>query len=141
MFFRDDTLRWLGGLRAGWVFLVLQRRRSLGRGLGASKMHLGPPGGLGYCPFWGCGSVVVDFFCCYSHCGSLWLFYVLLYVTLCPFWCCSRRGEEGGGWLLCLICLPCVSGWLGGSSSRCRGVVCVLWLWYFLIILTYYFWV
>ena len=27
-----------------------------------------------------------------------------------------------------------------GSSSRCHGVVCGLWLWYFLIILTYYFW-
>ena len=26
-----------------------------------------------------------------------------------------------------------------GSSSRCHGVVCSLWLWYFLIILTYYF--
>ena len=41
--------------------------------------------------------------------------------------------------LLCLICLPCVSWWLSGSSSTCHGVVCGLWLWYFLIILTYYF--
>ena len=32
-----------------------------------------------------------------------------------------------------------VSWWLGGSSSRCRGVVCSLSLWYFLIVLTYYF--
>ena len=31
------------------------------------------------------------------------------------------------------------SWWLGGSSWRCHGVVCSLWLWYFLIILTYYF--
>ena len=30
---------------------------------------------------------------------------------------------------LCLV-------WLSGSSSRCHGVVCGLWLWYFLIILT-----
>ena len=44
-----------------------------------------------------------------------------------------------GGWLLCLVCLPGVSWWLGGSSSRCHGVVCSLWLWYFLIILIYYF--
>ena len=44
-------------------------------------------------------------------------------------------------WLLCFICLPGVSWWLSGSSSRCHGVVCSLWLWYFLIILTYYFWV
>ena len=42
-------------------------------------------------------------------------------------------------WLLCLICLPGVSWWLSGSSSRCHGVVCGLWLWYFLIIPTYYF--
>ena len=34
----------------------------------------------------------------------------------------------GVSWLLC------------GSSSRCHGFVCSLWLWYFLIILTYYLW-
>ena len=50
----------------------------------------------------------------------------------------SWWGRES--WLLCLICLPGVSWWLSGSPSRCRGVVCGLWLWYFLIILTYYFW-
>ena len=49
----------------------------------------------------------------------------------------SWLGRES--WLLCLICLPGVSWWLSGSSSRCHGVVCGLWLWYFLIILTYYF--
>ena len=37
------------------------------------------------------------------------------------------------------VCLPGVSWWLSGSSSRCHGVVCGLWLWYFLIILTSYF--
>ena len=42
-------------------------------------------------------------------------------------------------WLLCLIFLPGVSWWLSGSSSRCHEVVCSLWLWYFLIILTYFF--
>ena len=41
--------------------------------------------------------------------------------------------------LLCLICLPGVSWLLSGSSSRCHWVVCGLWLWYFLTILTYYF--
>ena len=50
----------------------------------------------------------------------------------------SWWGSES--WLLCLICLPGVLWWLSGSSSRCHGVVCSLWLWYFLIILTYYFW-
>ena len=49
----------------------------------------------------------------------------------------SWWGRES--WLLCLICLPGVTWWLSGSSLRCHGVVCSLWLWYFLIILTYYF--
>ena len=49
----------------------------------------------------------------------------------------SWWGRES--WLLCLICLPGVSWWLSGSSWRGHGVVCSLWLWYFLIILTYYF--
>ena len=49
----------------------------------------------------------------------------------------SWWGRES--WLLCLICLTGVLWWLSGSSSRCHGVVCSLWLWYFLIILTYYF--
>ena len=47
---------------------------------------------------------------------------------------------ERESWLLCLICLPSVSWWLSGSSSRCHGVVCSLWLWYFLIILTIFLW-
>ena len=51
--------------------------------------------------------------------------------------CVSWWGRES--WFLCLICLPGVLWWLSGSSSRCNGVVCSLWLWYFLIILTYYF--
>ena len=33
----------------------------------------------------------------------------------------SWWGRES--WLLCLICLPGVSWWLSGSSSRCHGVV------------------
>ena len=49
----------------------------------------------------------------------------------------SWWGRES--WLVCLICLPGVSWWLSGSSSRCYGVVCDLWLWYFLIIFTYYY--
>ena len=43
---------------------------------------------------------------CYSHCGSLWLFYVLLYVTLCPFWYCNRLDGEGG-----LVALLDLSSW------------------------------
>ena len=49
----------------------------------------------------------------------------------------SWWGRES--WLLRSICLPGVSWWLSGSSSGCHGVVFSLWLWYFLIILTYYF--
>ena len=62
--------------------------------------------------------------------------YVLLYVILClSSW---MRRES---WLLCLVCLPGVSWLLSGSSSRCHGFVCSWWLWYFLIILTYYFYI
>ena len=43
-------------------------------------------------------------------------------------------------WLLCLVCLSGVSWLLRGSSSRCHGFVCSLWLWYFLIILTNHIW-
>ena len=50
-------------------------------------------------------------------------------LVLRPFW----WGRES--WLLCLICLPGVLWWLGGSSLWCRGVVCCLWMWCFLIIL------
>ena len=44
-------------------------------------------------------------------------------------------GEERAG---CFVCLPGVSWLLCGSSSRYHGFVCSLWLWYYLIILTYY---
>ena len=104
------------------------------------------PVGCIWAPRWlGLLSVLGRWYCCCwlyvycnFHCGSLWLFYVLLCVTLCRFRCCGRLGGGGGGggWLLCLVCLPGVLWWLGGSSSRCHGVVCGLWLWYFLIILT-----
>ena len=60
-------------------------------------------------------------------------YFMSILVLLSSWW-----GRES--WLLCLICLPGVLWWLSGSSSRCHGVVCSLWLWYFLIILTYYFW-
>ena len=39
-----------------------------------------------------------------------------------------------------LVWIPGVSWWLCGSSSRSHGFDCGLWLWYFLIILTHYFW-
>ena len=49
----------------------------------------------------------------------------------------SRWGRES--WLLCFVCLPGVLWLLCGSSSRYHGLACSLWLWYFLIIPTYYF--
>ena len=43
--------------------------------------------------------------------------------------CCSGISVilmgRGGGWLLCLVCLPGVSWWLGGSSLQCLGVFCI----------------
>ena len=50
----------------------------------------------------------------------------------------SWRGRES--WLLDFNCLPGVL-WLSvvcGTSSQCRGLVCSVYLWYFLIKLTYY---
>ena len=78
--------------------------------------------GLGCRPFKGGGSVVVDL---------LFIVTPIVGVCNCSMFCCtllfahsSIDGEES--WLLCLICLPGVSLWLSGSSSRCHGVVCGL---------------
>ena len=49
----------------------------------------------------------------------------------------SRRGREG--WLLCINCLPDVLLVFCGSSSQCHKLVCSMWLWYFLIILTNFY--
>ena len=74
------------------------------------------------------GSVVVDF---------LSIVTPIVGVCNCSMFCCALlcvrfsiavilMGRGGGGWLLCLIYLPGVWWWLGGSSSRCHGVVCGL---------------
>ena len=50
----------------------------------------------------------------------------------------SWWGRES--WLLCFNCLLDVL-WLlvfCGSSSRCFGLICSVWMWYFLIILTFW---
>ena len=77
-------------------------------------------------------------FYCYSHCGSLLFFYILLYVTLVhSSIAIILMGKRE------LVALLSLSSWclvtVSGSSSRCHGAVCGLGLWYFLIILTYYF--
>ena len=61
--------------------------------------------------------------------------YLLSFLILPSLW----RGTVS--WLLDFKCHLDVL-WqleLCGSSSRCRGLVCSVWLWYFLIILTYLF--
>ena len=53
----------------------------------------------------------------------------------------SRLGRES--WLLYFCCDLNVMSMLSffGSSSRCLGLVCSMWLWNFLVILTYFFYV
>ena len=48
----------------------------------------------------------------------------------------SWRGRES--WLLCFYCLVLLLWVFCGSSSQCPGLVCSVWLWYFLIILTFW---
>ena len=71
-----------------WLYYAA--RQNLGRRFGTSKIHLSPPPPPPRClrllsvlRWWFCCCWL--FVYCYSHCGSLLLFYVLLYVTLCPF--------------------------------------------------------
>ena len=54
---------------------------------------------------------------------------------------CDHHDGERESWMLCIVCLPGVSCLFCGYSFQCHGFVCSLWLWYFPIILTYYFWV
>ena len=65
-----------------FLFLVLQQRQNLGRRFVASELHLPPPppGGLGCCPFWGGGSVVVDF---------LFIVTPIVGVCNCSMFCCT----------------------------------------------------
>ena len=67
-------------------------------------------------PLW--GSVIV--LCFVVRC------FVSVLVLRSSWWGGGGGGGGGGGWLLCLVCLPGVSWWLGGSSSRCHGVFCSL---------------
>ena len=36
------------------------------------------------------------------------------------------------------VCIVTINVMFSGSSSRCRGLVCSMWLWYFFIILSYF---
>ena len=111
----------LEGLHASWTFPVLQQQQNLGRRFGTSKMHLSP--------WWlRLLSVLRRWFCCcwlfvycYSHCGEsvIVLCFAVRYFMSILVLQSSWEGRES--WLLCLICLPGVSWWLSGSSSRCHG--------------------
>ena len=57
--------------------------------------------------------LLLTFCLLFSNCGSLWLFYTLLYVALCPFWWCNHLDGEGGEGLVALL----------GLSSWCLVVV------------------
>ena len=119
---------WMASMRAEH-FLCFNNGGVWGEGLVPVKCVWAPPppGGLGCCPFWGGGSVVV---------GFLFVVAPVVGVCGCSVFCCTllcvHSGiavvlmGRGGGWLLCLVCLPGVSWWLGGSSLRCCGVVCGL---------------
>ena len=72
---------------------------------------------------------IVGIYNCSRFCCAL----LMSILVLQSYW----WGREA--WLLCFVCLSGVSWLLCCSSSRCHGYVCSLWLWYFLIILTYYF--
>ena len=68
------------------------------------------------------------FIYCYSHCGSLLLCYILLYVTLCPLLYCNHLDGEERAVCFAKFFFLCLAWWLRGSSSRCHGLVWGLWL-------------
>ena len=120
---------------------MLQQQQNLGQRFGSSKMHLSPPVALAAVR----SKVVVLLLMilCWLLL-PLWdsaiiLCFVMRYFVSILVLQSSRLGRER--WLLCFFCLPGVLWLLCGFSSRCKGFVCSLWLWHFLIILTYYFWV
>ena len=109
-----------------------------GRGFGSRKMHLGS---LWLWLLSGSKAVVLLLLI------RCWLFLplwdsvvVLCFVVRCfvPIPVLLSSWSRREGWLHYFVCLPGVSWLLCGSSSRWHGVVCSLWLRYFLIILTYF---
>ena len=71
---------------------------NLGQMFGTSKMHLGTPGGLGCCPFYGDGSVVVNSIHCLLllplFVRALCLVLVLLFNALCPSFAIILMGKR-----------------------------------------------
>ena len=91
-------------------------------------------------PFWGGGSVAVhSLFIIVAPIVSAW--FLLCFAVKCvvsSFAIISLGKRE----LVALLLLTIGAIWLlviCDSSSRCRGLVWSVWLWYFLVILTYFF--
>ena len=65
---------------------------------------------------------------------------VIVLCFVCELLCVAIISMGKRELVVCFVCLIGVSWLLCGSSSRYHGFVCSLWLWYILIIITYYFW-
>ena len=119
------------------TFFVLQQRQHLERRFDTSKMHLSPRW------LWLLAVLRRWFCCCWFDVDwyFMWFLTVLCFVVRYFMSLLVLQSSWWGreSWLLYFVCLPGVSWLLCGSSSQWHGFVCSLWLWYFLIILTYYF--
>ena len=120
------------------IFFVLQQRQNLGRRFGISKMHINPLVAVADVRS---KAVVLLLLIRFWLLPPLWdsvivLCFVVRYFVSILVLQSSWWGKES--WLLCFVCLPCVWWLLCGSSSRCHAFVCSLWLWYCLIIHTYF---
>ena len=76
------------------------------------------------------------------YCCSHWMWGLCVWCLFCYSVLCVRLVLQSSWSLLCFNCLPGVL-WQSvscGSSSRCQGLACCVWLWYFLIILTCFCW-
>ena len=105
------------------------------------RQHPPPLGSLGCCPFEGGGSVVIHPLF-YVHvppivCGGSVLVFVLAFIpcVISSFAIIlTMKIMLVALVLLSFRCLVTLNIFCG-SSSRCRVLVCCVWLWYFLIIL------
>ena len=91
-------------------------------------------------------SVLRRWFCCFVdsfllllHClwgFCVWTLFCYAVLSVCPFLFCNHIDKEKIAFCFALIVFLVH---FCGSSSRCRGLVCGVWLRYFLVILTYLF--
>ena len=111
-------ISWVASMRAG-RFLCFGSGRIWGEDLVPVGCILAPPPVALAAVRSGAVVLLLLTFCLLLR--PLWGSVVVLCFVVCCFvsilvlrssWC------GGGGWLLCLVCLPGVSWWLGGSSAR-----------------------